>query len=100
VELDVVIVGAGFSGLYALHKLRNDFGLNVQAFDKASGVGGTWYWNRYPGARSDSESVVYSYTFDEELYKEWKWTERSAIPSFFIRTRRSEPKFCFDLYIR
>jgi cyclohexanone monooxygenase len=76
VELDVVIVGAGFSGLYALHKLRNEFGLNAQAFDKASGVGGTWYWNRYPGARSDSESIVYSYTFDEELYKKWKWTER------------------------
>jgi cyclohexanone monooxygenase len=76
VELDAVIVGAGFSGLYALHKLRNDFGLNVQAFDKASGVGGTWYWNRYPGARSDSESIVYSYSFDAELYKEWKWTER------------------------
>ena len=75
-ELDVVIVGAGFSGLYALHKLRNEFGLNAQVFDKASGVGGTWYWNRYPGARSDSESIVYSYTFDEELYKEWKWTER------------------------
>jgi cyclohexanone monooxygenase len=76
VELDAVIVGAGFSGLYALHKLRNELDLNVRAFDKASGVGGTWYWNNYPGARSDSESIVYSYSFDKDLYREWKWTER------------------------
>lgn len=75
-ELDAVILGAGFAGLCQLHKLRNEKGLNVRAFDKAGGVGGTWYWNRYPGARSDTESFVYSYSFDRELYDEWEWTDR------------------------
>lgn len=71
IELDAVVVGAGFGGLYALKKLRDDLGLNVLAFDKAGGVGGTWYWNRYPGALSDSESHVYCYSWDKELYRQW-----------------------------
>lgn len=75
-ELDAVVIGAGFAGLCMLHKLQNDLGATARLFDKADGVGGTWYWNRYPGARSDTESWVYCYSFDPELYREWKWTER------------------------
>ena len=59
-----------------LHKLRNELGLNVRAFDRAGGVGGTWYWNRYPGALSDTESFVYRYSFDDELLNEWDWTHK------------------------
>ena len=70
-EFDAIVIGAGFAGLYALHKLRNEQGLKVQAFDKASDVGGTWYWNRYPGALSDTETQVYCYSFDKELLQEW-----------------------------
>src|SRR6478752_6296983 len=76
-ELDIVVVGAGFAGLYMLHRLRQA-GRSARVFDAASGVGGTWYWNRYPGARCDIESMEYSYGFDEELQQEWEWTERYA----------------------
>ena len=76
VELDVVVIGAGFAGLYALHKLRNELGLNVRALDNAAGVGGTWYWNRYPGVRCDTEITAYCYSFDRALWNEWKWNER------------------------
>jgi cyclohexanone monooxygenase len=76
-DVDVVVVGAGFAGLYALHKLRG-LGWTVQGFEAGSGVGGTWYWNRYPGARCDVESVEYSYSFDDGLQQEWEWTERYA----------------------
>jgi len=69
-EFDAIVIGAGFGGLYALHKLRNEQGLTVRLFDKASDVGGTWYWNRYPGALSDSETEVYCYSFDKELLQE------------------------------
>ncbi len=75
-QVDAVVIGSGFGGLYALHKLRNDLGLDVQAFDNAAGVGGTWYWNTYPGARSDTEVTAYCYSFDRALYDEWNWTER------------------------
>ena len=74
-QVDVLIVGAGFAGLYGLHKLRG-MGLTVQVVEAASGVGGTWFWNRYPGARFDSESVTYGYSFSEELLSEWDWKER------------------------
>ena len=73
--LDAVVIGAGFSGLYMLHRLREQ-GLSTRVYDAASGVGGVWYWNRYPGARCDSESIYYNYTFSEELYQEWTWTSR------------------------
>ncbi|WP_028938262.1 flavin-containing monooxygenase [Pseudonocardia spinosispora] len=73
---DVMVIGAGFSGLYAVHKLRDELGLSVQGFDRAGGPGGTWWWNRYPGARCDIESVHYSYSFSDEIQREWQWTER------------------------
>jgi cation diffusion facilitator CzcD-associated flavoprotein CzcO len=72
---DVVVVGAGFAGLYMLYRLR-EAGFTVMVFDKAADVGGTWYWNRYPGARCDVESLFYSYSFDDDLQQEWEWTER------------------------
>jgi len=75
-DFDAVIVGAGFSGLYMLHSLRDRLGLSTRVFEAADGVGGTWYWNRYPGARCDSDSYVYCYTFDKQLLQEWEWTER------------------------
>lgn len=74
-DVDAVIVGAGFSGLYATHKLRNGLKLSVQAFEAAPGAGGVWHWNTYPGARCDFESIFYSYSFDEDLQREWRWTE-------------------------
>ena len=73
-ELDALIIGAGVSGLYQLYRLRQ-IGLNVRSFEAGGGVGGTWYWNRYPGARFDSESYSYAYSFSEELLQEWDWTE-------------------------
>jgi cation diffusion facilitator CzcD-associated flavoprotein CzcO len=75
VDYEVVVIGAGFSGLRTLHECR-ELGLSVHAFDDASDVGGTWHWNRYPGARTDSESWVYAYNFSEELKAEWTWKER------------------------
>lgn len=75
--LDVAVIGAGFSGLYILHRFRK-LGLRVGVFEKGQGVGGTWYWNRYPGAGSDIESLEYSYGFDEDLQQEWVWKERYA----------------------
>ena len=76
-DLDVVIVGAGFAGLYMLHRLRGA-GFTARIIEAASGVGGTWYWNRYPGARCDVESMQYSYQFSEALQQEWEWSERYA----------------------
>ncbi|MEK5080764.1 NAD(P)/FAD-dependent oxidoreductase [Solibacillus sp. FSL W7-1436] len=75
VHVDAVVIGAGFSGLYMLYRLR-EAGLSTKVYETGGGVGGTWYWNRYPGARCDSESICYNYTFSEELYKEWSWSSR------------------------
>ena len=74
---DVVVVGAGFAGMYMLHRLRG-LGLSVRVYEQGGDVGGTWYWNRYPGARCDVESMQYSYSFSEELQQEWNWSERYA----------------------
>jgi cyclohexanone monooxygenase len=74
---DVVVVGAGFAGMYMLHRLRG-LGFSVRVYEQGSGVGGTWYWNRYPGARCDVESMQYSYSFSDELQQEWDWSERYA----------------------
>jgi cation diffusion facilitator CzcD-associated flavoprotein CzcO len=76
-DFDAVIIGAGVSGLYQLFKLR-ELGLKVRVFETGTGVGGTWYWNRYPGARFDSESYTYGYSFSPELLEEWSWAERFA----------------------
>jgi cyclohexanone monooxygenase len=82
--LDAVVVGAGFAGLYMLHRLRG-LGLTARVFEAGAGVGGTWYWNRYPGARCDVESMDYSYSFSEELQQEWRWTERYAAQPEILR---------------
>jgi cyclohexanone monooxygenase len=74
-QLDVAIVGGGLAGLYAIHRLRG-LGLRVRAYEAGSGIGGTWFWNRYPGARCDVESLEYSYSFSNELQQDWKWPER------------------------
>jgi cyclohexanone monooxygenase/acetone monooxygenase len=73
--LDALIIGAGVAGLYQLHQLREQ-GLDVRAYEAGSDVGGTWYWNRYPGARFDSEAYIYQYLFSEDLYKGWSWSEK------------------------
>ncbi|MGH7046795.1 MAG: flavin-containing monooxygenase [Stellaceae bacterium] len=76
-DFDAIVIGAGVSGLYTLYKLR-ELGLRVRLFETGTGVGGTWYWNRYPGARFDSESYTYGYSFSPELLEEWDWAERFA----------------------
>ncbi len=83
-SLDALIVGAGFAGLYMLHKLRQD-GFTAQVVEKGSGIGGTWFWNRYPGARCDIPSIEYSYSFDAELEAEWRWSERYAAQPEVLR---------------
>jgi len=76
-SVDAVIVGAGFAGMYMLHRLR-ELGISAWVFEAGTDVGGTWYWNRYPGARCDVESLEYQYSFSDELQREWNWTERYA----------------------
>ncbi len=83
-RLDAVVVGAGFAGLYMLHRLRG-LGFSARVFEAGDGVGGTWYWNRYPGARCDVESMDYSYSFSEDLQQEWTWTERYAAQPEILR---------------
>src|ERR687889_773762 len=76
-EVDVLVVGAGITGIYQLYRAR-EAGFSVQLVEAGSGVGGTWYWNRYPGARFDSESYTYGYLFSKELFEEWEWQEHFA----------------------
>ena len=76
-RFDAVIVGAGFAGMYMLHRLRES-GFPARVYEAGDGVGGTWYWNRYPGARCDVESLEYQYSFSDELQREWNWSERYA----------------------
>lgn len=73
---DAIVIGAGFGGIYLLHKLRNELGLSVKAFEKGGGIGGTWYFNKYPGAKSDTEGFVYRYSFDTDLLQEYDWHTR------------------------
>lgn len=75
-QFDTIIIGAGISGLYQLHKCRDELNLKTLAVEEGSDIGGTWYWNRYPGARCDSESHTYGYTFSEKIYKNWTWKEK------------------------
>ena len=83
-SLDLLIVGAGFAGLYMLHKARAS-GLRALVVEAAAGVGGTWYHNRYPGARVDIQSMEYSFGFDESLQQDWHWTERYASQPELLR---------------
>ena len=99
-EVDAVVIGAGFAGIYAVYRLR-EMGLSLRAFEKGSGVGGTWYWNRYPGAASDSESWVYSFTFSPELEQEWTWSRRFPLQEEILRylqhvAERFDLLPCFD----
>ena len=73
-DLDAVVIGAGFAGLYMIHKLRDELGMSARVFESGDGVGGTWHWNRYPGARCDSEAYIYCFSFDEDLLQEWEWS--------------------------
>jgi cation diffusion facilitator CzcD-associated flavoprotein CzcO len=84
-QFDALVVGAGFAGLYQLYCLRDRLGLSVQLLEAADDVGGTWYWNRYPGARCDFESHRYSYSFSKELEQEWEWSERYPQQSEILR---------------
>ena len=83
-DFDAIIVGEGVGGLYALHRLRG-LGFKVCVFEAGSDVGGTWYWNRYPGCRCDVESMEYSYSFSEDLQQEWKWPERYGTQPEILR---------------
>ena len=83
-DFDAVVVGAGFAGLYMLHRLRG-LGLSARVFEAGGGIGGTWYWNRYPGARCDVQSMDYSYSFCDELQQEWRWTERYSAQLEILR---------------
>ena len=76
-QFDAILIGAGVAGLYQLYRLR-ELGLSVRVYEAGTGVGGTWYWNRYPGARFDSESYTYGYSFSDELLQEWDWKEHFA----------------------
>src|ERR1700744_3438032 len=86
VDFDAIIVGAGFGGLNMLHDLRQ-LGLSVRVLEQGAGVGGTWYWNRYPGARCDSESVYYMFSdrFSKDILAEWDWSERFAAQPEILR---------------
>ncbi|MCO5176518.1 MAG: NAD(P)/FAD-dependent oxidoreductase [Thermomicrobiales bacterium] len=83
-DVDVIVVGAGFAGMYMLHRLR-ELGLTMRVFEAGGDVGGTWYWNRYPGARCDIESLDYSYSFSDALQQEWDWSERYAAQPEILR---------------
>jgi len=92
-DVDVVVVGAGFAGMYMLHRLRMS-GYSVRVFEAGTDVGGTWYWNRYPGARCDVESLEYSYSFDTDLEQEWEWTERySSQPEILAYAKHVADRF-------
>src|SRR3954462_7741696 len=82
--VDVAVVGAGFAGLYLLHRLRKA-GFSTVLLEEARDVGGTWYWNRYPGARCDIQTIDYSYSFDPKLEKAWKWSEKYATQPEILR---------------
>ncbi|WP_460451044.1 flavin-containing monooxygenase [Alsobacter sp. SYSU BS001988] len=98
--LDVAVVGAGFSGLYLIHRLTR-MGFTVRAFDSAGDVGGTWYWNRYPGARCDVESMQYSYSFDDELQQDWNWSERFATqPEILAYARHVAERFDLKRFVQ
>jgi len=98
-SVDVIVVGAGFAGLYLLHRLRKQ-AVSIRCFERGDGVGGTWYWNRYPGARCDVESMQYSYGFDDDLQQEWDWPEKfSAQPDIMAYANHVADRFDLKRYI-
>ena len=94
-DREVLIVGAGFSGMYLIHRLRA-LGIEAEAIEVGSNVGGTWYWNRYPGARVDTQSIEYSYSFDPDLEQDWLWSERYA-PQYELLAYANHVADRFDL---
>ncbi|MGE4324101.1 MAG: flavin-containing monooxygenase [Sphingobium sp.] len=105
VALDALVIGAGFSGLYALHRLRDHVGLDVRSVEVGSGVGGTWFTNRYPGARCDTESYIYCYSFSPELLREWRWsskypTQAELLDYFEHVTERFDLRRSIDFNVR
>ena len=99
-DFDAVVVGAGFGGMYMSHLLRAR-GLKVQGFERGGGVGGTWYWNRYPGCRCDVESMEYSYQFSPDLQQDWEWSERySAQPEILAYAQHVAQRFDIDSIFR
>ena len=84
-DVDAIVIGTGFGGIYMLHTLRNRLGLTVRAFEKGGGVGGTWYFNRYPGAKSDTEGFVYRYSFDKDLLRDYDWSTRYLEQERWVR---------------
>jgi cation diffusion facilitator CzcD-associated flavoprotein CzcO len=106
-EVDAVVIGAGFSGLYMLHRLRDILGLNVRVFEAGESVGGTWYWNRYPGARCDSDGFVYCYSFSKELLQDWelkgKYPQQAEILSYLEHVADRfdlRPNIEFNTYVK
>src|SRR2546426_11345993 len=90
---DVAVVGAGFAGLYMLYRLRG-LGLSARVYEAGRGVGGTGFWNRYPGARCDVESMAYSYSFSDAIQQEWTWTDRDASqPEILKYSHRVDDRF-------
>ena len=99
-NLDTAIIGAGFAGMYALYKFR-ELGFKVKAYEHASDVGGTWFWNRYPGARCDVNSLEYSYLFSEKLQQEWSWSEKYASqPEILSYAKHVSERFDLRRYIQ
>ena len=90
--LDTLIIGAGFAGMYCLHKQISD-GFIAEIYEQGGDVGGTWYWNRYPGARCDIESMDYSYSFSEELQQEWNWKEKYGTQPEFLNYIKNDLKY-------
>ena len=88
-DYDALVVGAGFAGMHALKSLRDKLGLKVRVFEAGAGVGGTWYWNRYPGARCDSDAYIYCFTWDKQLLQEWEWSPDDKLSRRFRITSAS-----------
>ena len=91
-SFDAVVIGAGFSGLHMLKSLRDKLGLKVRVYESGETVGGTWYWNRYPGARCDSDAYIYCFTWDKQLLQEWEWSERYPEQDEILRACCQTPR--------
>ena len=95
---DSIIIGEGFSGLYQLHNFRDKLNLKSLVIEEGNDIGGTWYWNGYPGARCDSESYSYGYTFSKEIYENWEWKERYPKQTIILKYLKYLSKKCCSMY--